>query len=435
MGDTVVGHHALQQGTTGLTFTPPAGSAAGDLEVLVVFDKLVATLPTSPPPAGSSGTWILHGQQAVGTGADGAGVGQILCSVWKRVLTAASGNTTVSIPSGDSAMGGGTIFHKLAGDPAWNLKVSFGTDSSSGTGFSATVAVNLDIKVGEFVVSFGAFTAQTTLPGRGLTLPGVTSTLTGIDSGGTANGNDMFVWRDMRQSTAGTQSGAGTTTATAGVATTGGCVHYQASHVAGITQAILPAAETDAAQPIGRQKIRALGIVTETDTGQTLGRRKTRAVLTAAESDAAQPVTRSKRRALGIATTLDAAIAVTRSKRRPIGTATETDLASPIFNGRVVLVGPAFEVDQAQPIGRRKIRQLGPALEVDAGQAIGRVKVRLVGVALEVDEAMPVMTLAGMTLDLDLSGEVEPDRYDTGVEPDRYTGDVEPDRYAGRIEP
>lgn len=227
MGITIRGHHGLQAGTTSVTPSPPIGSTTDDIEVIWTSDKNSSVFPTTPPPSNGVGTWIPAGQAAVGTGADGAGTGQMLISVWKRILTGTAVATTVSIPGANCSMAGGVVGTKAGGDPAWDVTVSFGTDASSGTGFSATVADNLNLAVGEVLVSVGFFTAQTTLPGRGLTIPGVTSTLTGVDSGGTANGNDMFGWTDRRVSTAGIQSGASTTTGTAGVATTGGCVHIR----------------------------------------------------------------------------------------------------------------------------------------------------------------------------------------------------------------
>lgn len=227
MGITIRGHHGLQAGTTAITPSPPAGTTTDDVEVIWTSNKNPSSTPTSPPPANGVGTWVLAGQATVGTGADGAGIGQMLISVWKRILTGTGVGTTVSISGANCSMAGGVVATKGGGDPAWDITVSFGSDTSSGTGFSATVADNLNLAVGEVLVSVGFFTANTSLPGRGLGIPGVTSTLTGVDSGGTANGNDMFGWTDRRVSTAGTQSGASTTTGTAGVATTGGCVHIR----------------------------------------------------------------------------------------------------------------------------------------------------------------------------------------------------------------
>lgn len=217
------GAYTLQPGTTGpTTMTPPASTAAGDLEILWAASKLA----TGNVPTLSVSTWLPLLSVNVGTGADGAGTGLVKLTCWWRELLAASTNTDVSLASGNVFTAGGSVWRKSAGERWASPVATSGSDTSSGTGFSAAGA-NLFAVTGDFIYSVGCFTANTTLPGRGITATGLTLTVTGIDSGGTANGNDMFVWTDRAQVTAGTETGGATTTGTAGAATTGGSLLFR----------------------------------------------------------------------------------------------------------------------------------------------------------------------------------------------------------------
>lgn len=231
MAISYLNQYTLQGGTTSLTMIPPASSAAGDLDIIFVANKNSSVTPTNP-----SGGWTLLGQQAVGTGSDGVGTGQIMLTAWYRVLTGVSTSTSITITGANRSLGGGMIYRKAGGDPAWNPQISFGSDTSSGTSFTATVAANLGLAVGDYMLSVGVFTLNTTLPGRNQTIPGVTFTITGINSGGGATGNQIFLWTDHSVSSAGTQSGASATTATAGAATTGGAFNIRVGLSAGTAE-------------------------------------------------------------------------------------------------------------------------------------------------------------------------------------------------------
>jgi hypothetical protein len=227
MAITPVGSHALQPGTSSVVMVPPAGSASGDREFLALSSKL----STSPPATPTGFTQV--GQGVVGTGANGAGTGPLLVTVWARDLTGAAGNTTISIPSGNAATAGGIIVRKGAGE-AWPPlaqlppAVLLGSDTTSGTPFAAAMAAQAGYAAGDICWSFATTSANSTNPSaRAISIPGCTLTVTGIDSGGTPNGNDLFVWTDRALVTAGAQTGAGSTTATLAVASTGGAAHVR----------------------------------------------------------------------------------------------------------------------------------------------------------------------------------------------------------------
>jgi len=248
-----VGGYGLQGGTTALTMVPPSGTSVGDLEILWVANKNSSVDPTDPS-GGSSGTWVRRGSFEVGTGADGVGTGKIRLTVWSRILIAANSNTSITITAANRSLGGGQVYH-LTGAGTWATPtVEFGSDTdSSTTTFAAVMASDLGALVDDYTLSIGAFTANTTLNGRTLTVPNWShSRLDGIDSGGGATGNQIFVWTDQRVGMIGSQSGAATTGATSGVGTTGGAVNIRIGLSSGVTGTIAATQAGDAAAASGQ---------------------------------------------------------------------------------------------------------------------------------------------------------------------------------------
>lgn len=345
---------------------PPAGHQQGDRCVVWAINKLEDKVPSISgltPIASATG----------GAGAAGVDNGPQRITVWEFDEGAGLVNVAVTITGALNSLGGGYSVRPGAGEVFKPSTVLFAWDTSSGTAFSAVMASNQGFQLNDWAIQIATLThGAPGLPGRSFTIPGVTLTGAGgvpLNSvGQNATGNHQYTFTDRGQVTAGAQSAAATAGGTTTVATTGGAAHVRLSV----------------------WKTAAVGQATETDTALPLGRRKSRTVLTASENDAAQPVARRKSRTLGIAT----------------------------------------ETSAAQAVGRWKTYLIGAAFESDTAQAIGRLKRRLLGTAVEVDEAQPITGgltgPSGPTLDLRLTG---------AVDPDRYAGDVEPDRYTGRIEP
>jgi hypothetical protein len=223
--------YGLQPGTTSLTMVPPASTAAGDMVILYVTNKLSGVTPATPT------NFTLIGSGVVGTGADGAGVGQLRLTAWYRILPGAASNSTITITGGNSASGGGMVYRKGGSDTWAAPTVLFGSDTSSGTGFSASMSAQAGYAVGNWLLSVGTTSANTSLSARGITLPGCTVTYTGINSGGTNNGNDCFLWTDHEVVTAGAQSGVGVTTGTTAASTTGGAAQVRVALATSVTGA------------------------------------------------------------------------------------------------------------------------------------------------------------------------------------------------------
>lgn len=118
-----------------------------------------------------------------------------------------------------------------------------------------------------------------------------------------------------------------------------------------ITQPISPASETDAAQPLGRAKGRAVGQAGEADTAQPVGRTKTRALGIATTAEVAQPIGRLKTRAIGTVAAVETAQPLARAKARTIGVAGEADTAQPLGGAPASSgVGPRYT--SRTPVGR-----------------------------------------------------------------------------------
>lgn len=148
------------------------------------------------------------------------------------------------------------------------------------------------------------------------------------------------------------------------------------------TVAVGQVSETDTAQALGKQKLKALGLVTETET--------------------AQPITAVKRLALGLVSEADSAQALTSAKRKELGLVVETDTAQPITAGGALggMLGLVEESDTALPITARKQKAIGYATESEFAQAVAAAKARGVLLAEESDSALSMTRIKRVSLGL-----------------------------------
>lgn len=216
-----VGEYVPQTASGNITLNPPGGTAAEDIVVLVTGNKLSGAVPDPVPGC----QW--RGDAVVGTGADGTDTGPMRLSAWSKILTGTAASDTINVPAGNVVVGGGMVYRKDLGD-TWAVPlVLFGTDVSSGTGFSATMPSNVDCHPGDWLVSFGFVSAVTNFPGRGIDLPGCVTDPHGINSAPSSIGNHLTLWTDQVQVMSGVQSGPAATIATTDVSTTGGAIHVR----------------------------------------------------------------------------------------------------------------------------------------------------------------------------------------------------------------
>lgn len=178
----------------------------------------------------------------------------------------------------------------------------------------------------------------------------------------------------------------------------------------GVSQPITPATETDTAQALGKQKLKAIGTAVESDTAQALTAAKAQAISQALETDTAITFAAAKQKAISPAleadtalplSTLgeiaqaisaaleaDAALPIGKAKIKAIGTAAETDTALPLAFGNVKYIQPALEADQAISLGRQKIKAIGTAVETDSALSLSTAIARAIGTAIETNTAL-----------------------------------------------
>lgn len=136
-------------GSTSLTPAYPAGLASGNMILMPVASKYPANSPATP-----SG-WTLVGQGSGGAGAAGSDSGTMYITVYSKISDGTeSGTVTVTITSGNSAVGRMFSYAKTAG--TWNVAMVSGADSTAGTDWSATGASDPSVVTGDWMVCASA---------------------------------------------------------------------------------------------------------------------------------------------------------------------------------------------------------------------------------------------------------------------------------------
>jgi hypothetical protein len=135
-----------------------------------------------------------------GTTANGTDVGSVAVAAFYRIWQTGDGNPTISITSGNTALACIHRFRPTAGSTINTPVGHRGSDTSSGTGYAATMGSDIGITVGDAVVSYTFIAGNNstfgtpTLSATGVTFGTVTenpategSTTTGLDSEASAS--------------------------------------------------------------------------------------------------------------------------------------------------------------------------------------------------------------------------------------------------------
>jgi hypothetical protein len=233
----------LAQHTDTVTPALPAGTAANQLAVLqVVSGHTSDNVPSTP-----SG-WLLGGSFSGGGGTFGLNTGPRRLTFFLRVLTGGDAAPTTAIPSGSSgSLIGARVFtlSRTAGT-GWRWAVSFGEDTTSGTGFSVTGATALTWKAGDFGALAYAWNTQTaSTTARAITATGITfNTATSHLGDAITGGNGGRLTMADSSVTAGSGTQAPTITATLSAAATGVAgvlrVREASSDVNAVGQSVFP---------------------------------------------------------------------------------------------------------------------------------------------------------------------------------------------------
>ncbi|SOD80161.1 hypothetical protein SAMN06272781_6898 [Streptomyces sp. 1222.2] len=149
MAISYIGIGALSNHADTITPAYPAGATAGRLAVLqVVSAHTDESIPTTP-----SG-WNLAGTLSGGGGVFGAAAGPRRLTWFTRVLVGSDAAPSTRIPSGStgSLVCGRILVLDRSAGTGWRWAVSFGEDTTSGTGFSAAASTALTWAAGDFAV-------------------------------------------------------------------------------------------------------------------------------------------------------------------------------------------------------------------------------------------------------------------------------------------
>lgn len=135
---------------TGISPGLPSGWSATDLGVLVV----ASGHPDEEVPSCNTTGWTYRGSLSGGGGTFGDGAGPRMLAFWTKelVLGEEAPSVTISNATGSEITGAVIGFTKGASE-SWNVSdASFQEDTSSGTSVSATVADDIGVTSGDFLV-------------------------------------------------------------------------------------------------------------------------------------------------------------------------------------------------------------------------------------------------------------------------------------------
>jgi hypothetical protein len=207
---------AAANGTTSVAVPHPTGISAGDTLVLMIANKYPTNAPTNP-----GGTWVTvtNGRFSGSSGTNGIDTGAAYISVFTKIADGTeTGNLTVSISSGNSALGRMFCYKKAATD-IWDAQAANGgSDNTAGTTWSVTAAADPGVTAGDWViVGSGINTDAYTYASEAITQTGISSwdTMVERQDSGTNSGQDCGLVVSEHHALAGTSSAAPVYTMTA----------------------------------------------------------------------------------------------------------------------------------------------------------------------------------------------------------------------------
>ena len=135
---------------TGISPALPAGWSDGDLAVVVV----ASGHPDEEVPTCNTTGWTYRGALSGGGGTFGDGAGPRMLTFYSKELTYGDESPSITISSASgSEITGACIGFTKASSESWNLSgASFQEDTSSGTSVSATVASDIGVTSGDYLV-------------------------------------------------------------------------------------------------------------------------------------------------------------------------------------------------------------------------------------------------------------------------------------------
>lgn len=215
-----VGHGTFGTGAATTTPGTPAGTQAGDLAIVFIVDRH-ATITTTPTVA--TGWSQVGTPTVVGTGSQGADVGQLMISVQARILPAAYSSQSFTLTGGLMMLSIADVYRSAANE-TFELDLKYISDTAPGTNLNGTASGSNGFTVGDMVAAFGAVpTDAATFTSMSIAATGATiGSLTGRLQATTTTGNDGSAALYGGTVSAGTQTAAATSTTVLSASTTGG---------------------------------------------------------------------------------------------------------------------------------------------------------------------------------------------------------------------
>lgn len=213
---------AWAAGTTSVAPTIPGGTAAGDIMLLHVVCKPFSATINTP-----TGWTLVPGTDgANGSTASGIDSGSVQQKTFFRLWVTGDGTPTVSITSGNVALGVIKSFQKASAAGWAHPLGAKGSDTSSGTGFSLTMDQDPGITNGDMLDAVSVIAGDNSTFGTP-TMTATSATLAAVTEspateGTTAGGNDLEATAGHSACTAGTATAAPVVGWTLSVAQTGG---------------------------------------------------------------------------------------------------------------------------------------------------------------------------------------------------------------------
>lgn len=222
------GKAGAQSNTTATVSYTVSSRQTGDLHLMFLSYKREGT----PTFSGVSG-WTEIGRLGVGTGSDGVDTGLVKLVILARTeLTGTDSSPTgVGLTGSTSASDGwqAWIVTYRASVSTETIQVAWcggGSDTSSGTGFSATSSISADLTDGDQIISFSGVTTDAgTFSSRTLSSSaGTLGTQNSLTGSATTDGNDHYSGITDRAVTTGASGVTFTQAITLGSASTGGSI-------------------------------------------------------------------------------------------------------------------------------------------------------------------------------------------------------------------
>ncbi|MDX3353889.1 hypothetical protein PV703_11325 [Streptomyces sp. ME01-24h] len=239
---TFVGVGASSSNAATITPAYPASPAAGQLAVL----QVVSATSTEATPSTPTG-WTLAASLSGGSGSFGTGTGPRRLTWFTRVLLGGDATPTTTVPPATgSAIAGRILMLSRSAGTGWRWAATTGTDTTSGTGFSAPGADALTWAAGDFaILGYGVPVSTASMTAEAVTATGITfGTVTERADDQITTGNAARYVMATGSVTAGSGSQIPTVASTAAAATTGVAgvlrIREAASAITATPQSVFP---------------------------------------------------------------------------------------------------------------------------------------------------------------------------------------------------